>query len=70
MFTLLNDLMITENDVKFICCNDSGESELLDSYRENGHNVKFEFSRPRTTKHNGKVNPKFPTFYAKDIIIN
>jgi hypothetical protein len=49
MLTVFNDLKISGIDVKIICCDDSRENMYFyDSCRANGHNIKFEFSGPRT----------------------
>jgi hypothetical protein len=64
--TLLTDLKIAGLDVKFTCCNDSGENKaLFDECRSKGYNVKFEFSGPRTPQRNGKVERKFQTFFGR-----
>jgi hypothetical protein len=64
MFTLLTDLKIYGMDVKSTHCDDSGENKsFYESCQENGHNIKFEFSGPRTPQRNGKVERKFQTFY-------
>jgi hypothetical protein len=64
--TLLTDLKIAGLDVKFIRYNDSGENKaLFDECRSKGHNVKFEFSGPRTPQRNGKVERKFQTFFGR-----
>jgi hypothetical protein len=66
IFTLLTDLKISGIDIKFICYDDSGESKSFnDSCRANGHNIKFEFSGPRTPQRDGKVERKFQTFYGR-----
>jgi hypothetical protein len=63
MFTLLTDLKI---DGKIIRCDDSGEGKsFYDSCRANGHYIKFEFSGPRTSQRNCKVERKFQTFYGR-----
>jgi hypothetical protein len=60
MFILMTDLKIAGIDVKFIHCDDSGENQFFyDSCRANGHNIKFEFSSPRTPQRNCKVERKF-----------
>jgi hypothetical protein len=64
--TLLTDLKIAGLDVKFICCNDSGENKaLFDECRSKGCNVKFEFSCPQNPQRNGKVERKFQTFFGR-----
>jgi hypothetical protein len=66
MFTLSIDLNISGTDLKFICCDGSGENKYFyDSCRINRHIIKFEFSVPRTSQRNGKVERKFQSFYER-----
>jgi hypothetical protein len=66
MFKLLNDLKIAEIEVKYICCDDSGENKAFyNACRSNGYLIKFEFSGPRTPQHNGKDERKFQTLFGR-----
>jgi hypothetical protein len=60
MFTILNDLKLAGIDVKFIRCDDSGKNKsFYDLCQVNGHNIKFQFSGPRTPQ------GKFQTIYGR-----
>jgi transposase InsO family protein len=66
MLTLLTDLKIAGIEVKFIRCDDSGENKsFCKTCCAIGHNIKFEFSSPRTPQQNGKVERKFQTFFGR-----
>jgi hypothetical protein len=66
MMVLLADLKITEVEVKFIWCADSGENKAFQNECKSiGWNIKLEFSGPRTPKRDGKVERKFQTFYGR-----
>ena len=66
MLTLLTDLKIAGIDIKFIRCDDSGENKsFYEACRTYGHNIKFEFSGPRTPQRNGKVERKYQTFFGR-----
>jgi hypothetical protein len=55
VMTLLADLKIAGIDVKYIRCDDLGESKsLFDECQAQGYGVKFEFSGPRTPQRNGR----------------
>jgi hypothetical protein len=56
IFTLLTDFNISGINLKFIRYDDSGEIKpFYDSRRANENNITFEFSGPRTPKHNSMV---------------
>jgi hypothetical protein len=66
MLKLLTDLKIAEINVKFIRCDDSGENKSFqNACLASGHNIKFEFSGPRTPQQNGKVERTFQTFFGR-----
>jgi hypothetical protein len=66
MMTLLTDLKIAGINVRFICCDDSGESKAFQKEcKSKALNIIFEFSGPRTPQRNGKVERKFQTFYGR-----
>jgi hypothetical protein len=49
MFTLISALSIAGVDVKYICCNNSGENKSFhNACCDKGYKIKFEFSGPRT----------------------
>jgi hypothetical protein len=64
--TLLTDLMIANQIVKFIRCDNAGESMTMKNDPEiKSFGIKFEFSGPRTTQRNGKVERKFQSLYVR-----
>jgi hypothetical protein len=66
MFPLFTDLKIAGIDIKYICCDDSGENKAFYyACCTKGYNIKFEFSDPSTPQRNGKVERKFQTFYGR-----
>jgi hypothetical protein len=66
MSTLLHDFKISGIDVKFVRCDDSGEyKSFYDSCQVNQHNIKFEFSGPRTPHCNLKLERKIQSFYGR-----
>jgi hypothetical protein len=66
MFKLLTDLKIAGVEVKFICCDDSGENKsFYDACQSKCYLITFEFSGPRTPQRNGKVERKFQTLYGR-----
>jgi hypothetical protein len=66
MFPLLTDLKIAGIDIKYIRCDNSGKNKVFyDTCCQKGYNIKFEFSGPRTSQQNGKVEQKFQTFYGR-----
>jgi len=66
MFKLLTDLEIAGIEVKFICCDDSGENKsFYDACPSKCYLIMFEFSGPRTPQRNGKVERKFQTLYGR-----
>jgi hypothetical protein len=64
--TLLTDLQIAGLNVKFIRCDDAGESVSMKSDQDiKSFGVKFEFSGTRTPQRNGKFERKFQTFFGR-----
>jgi hypothetical protein len=64
--TLLTDLKIANQIVKFIRCDDAGEKMTMKNDPEiKSFGIKFEFSGPRTPQRNGKVKRKFQTLYRR-----
>jgi transposase InsO family protein len=64
--TLLTDLKIANRIVKFIRCEDAGENMTMKNDPEiKSFGIKFEFSRPRTSQRNGKIERKFQTLYGR-----
>jgi hypothetical protein len=58
--TLLTDLKIANQIVKFIICDDAGETMTMKNDPEiKSFGIKFEFSGPRTPQRNGKIERKF-----------
>jgi transposase InsO family protein len=58
--TLLTDSKIANRIVKFIRCDDAGENMTMKNDPEiKSFGVKFEFSGPRTSQRNEKVEMKF-----------
>jgi hypothetical protein len=56
MKTFLTDLKMAGLNVKYIRCNDAGESKSMkDDQNIKLFEVKFEFSGPRNPQRNGKV---------------
>jgi hypothetical protein len=59
-------LQITELNVKFIRCDDTGENVSMKNDQDiKSFGVKFEFSGSRTPQRNGKVENKFQNFYVR-----
>jgi hypothetical protein len=68
--TLLTDLKITNQNVRFIRCDDSGENMTIKNDTEiKSFGIKFEFSDPKTLQRNGKVERKFQTLYGSRAIL-
>ena len=66
MMILLNDLKIASIDVNIIRCDDAGENKAFyEECRSKGINIRFDFSGPRTSQRNGKVERKLQTFYGR-----
>ena len=66
MMILLNDLKIASIDVNIIRCDDAGEHRAFyEECRSKGINIRFDFSGPRTSQRNGKVERKLQTFYGR-----
>jgi hypothetical protein len=66
MMFLLSDLSIAGINVKYICCNNSGEDKSFhNACRDEGYKIKFEFSGPQTPQQNGMVERKFQTFQGR-----
>jgi hypothetical protein len=64
--TLLTDLKIANQIVKFIRCDDAGENLTMKNDPEiKSFGIKFEFSGPRTLQRNGKIEKKFQTLYGR-----
>jgi hypothetical protein len=62
----LTDLKIARINIRFICCDDSGENKPFQKEcKSKALNIIFEFSGPKTPQHNGKVERKFQTFYGR-----
>jgi hypothetical protein len=56
IFTLLTDLFIAGIEVKYIRCDDSGESiSLCNACCEEGFEINFEFSGPQTPQRKDKM---------------
>jgi hypothetical protein len=66
MLTLLTDSKIAGIKVKLIRCDDSGENKSFDDECcASEHNIKLDFSGPRTPQRNGKVERKFQIFFGR-----
>jgi hypothetical protein len=64
--TSLTGLKIVNQIVKFIRCDDAGESMTMKNDPEiKSFGIKFEFLDPRTPQRNGKVERKFQTLYGR-----
>jgi transposase InsO family protein len=64
--TLLTDLKIANQNVRFIRCDDSGKNMTMKNDPEiKSFGIKSEFSGPRTPQRNGKVERKFQTLYGR-----
>jgi hypothetical protein len=64
--TLLTDLKIANQIVKFIRSDDAGENMTMKNDPEiKSFGIKFEFSGPRTPQRNEKVEKKFQTLYGR-----
>jgi hypothetical protein len=63
--TLLTDLKIAKQNVRFIRCDNAGENVTIKNDPEiKSFGIKFEFSGPRTPQRNGKVERKFQTLHG------
>jgi hypothetical protein len=63
---LLTDLKISNQNVRFIRCNDAGENMTMKNDPEiKSFVIKFEFSGPRTPQRNRMVERKFQTLYGR-----
>jgi hypothetical protein len=63
---LFTDLKIANQIVKFIRCDDAGENMTIKNDPEiKSFGIKFEFSGPRTSQRNGKVERKFQTLHGR-----
>jgi hypothetical protein len=61
----LADLKIANWNVKFIRCDNVGENMTMKNDPEiKSLGIKFEFSGPRTSQRNAKVERKFQTLYG------
>jgi Reverse transcriptase (RNA-dependent DNA polymerase) len=66
MIELLTDLKIAGINIKFICCDDSGENKAFQKEcKSKALNIISEFLGPKTPPHNSKVERKFQTFYGR-----
>jgi hypothetical protein len=64
--TLLTDLKIANQNVRFIRCDDAGKNMTMKNDPETkSFVIKFEFSGPRTPQINGKAERKFQTLYGR-----
>jgi transposase InsO family protein len=64
--TLLKDLKIANQIVKFIRCDDAGENMTMKNDPDiKSFGIKFEFSGLRTSQRNGKVERKFQKLYGR-----
>jgi hypothetical protein len=62
--TLLTESRIAGIDVKYIRCDDTAENKIMKLDSEiKPFGIKFEFSGPRTSQRNRKVETKFQIFY-------
>jgi hypothetical protein len=62
----LTDLKIDNQNLRFISCDNSGENMKMKNDPEiKSFGIKFEFSGPRTTQRNRKVERKFQTLYGR-----
>jgi hypothetical protein len=66
--TLLTDLKTANQDVRLIRCDNASENITMKNDPEiKSFGIKFEFSGPRTTQRNGKVERKFQTLYERTL---
>jgi hypothetical protein len=64
--TLLTDLKIANQNLRFIKCDDSGKNMTMKNDPEiKSFGIKFEFSGPRTPQRNRKIESKFQTLYGR-----
>ena len=66
VFDFVKKLLLNKYEVKYIRCdNDPSHFVLKRLFEENNIKIQFEFVAPNTPQHNGKVERKFATLYAK-----
>jgi hypothetical protein len=66
MMVLSTDLKISGINIRFICCDDSGENKAFQKEcKSKALNIIFEFSGPKTPQRNGKFERKFQTLYGR-----
>lgn len=66
LITLLKDIRVKTNSLKFIRCDNSGENKSLQTLCEEEQlNIKFEFTSHKTPQQNGVVERAFATLYGR-----